>query len=186
MTRTVNDSFEDMVPIGKVIKPHGLRGEVKVKAQADPSILGNLEDVLLYDPKSKNTVRTSIEAIRPSGEGFIILFKGFNSIGIAEKIRGYQVSIKKASLPPLKDGEYYFFQLMGCSVYNENGDLLGKVDDIIETGANDVIVIRRKLPDLSIKEDLIPIIKDYVVEMNLAEKKLVVKTMNYEDSGETR
>lgn len=186
MTRTVENSFEDMIPIGIVIKPHGLRGEVKVKTHADPKILGNLEDVMLYDPKTKNTVRTSIEGIRPSGEGFIVLFNGFDSIGIAEKIRGYQISIKKDLLPPLGDGEYYFFQLLGCFVYDENSQLLGKVDDIIETGANDVIVIKRKQADLSTKEELIPMIKDCVIEMNLAEKKLVVKTMDYEDSGETR
>ena len=175
-----------MIPVGIVVKPHGLRGEVKMKSHSDLAIFANIEDVILRDPKTEKTVTASIEAIRPSGEGFIVLFEGFDSIGIAERIRGYEVIVPKEALPPLKAGEYYFFQLMGCSVYDETGRLVGEVDDIIETGANEVIVIKQKQADLSITEELIPVIKDYVLDMNLDARKIVVKTVHYEDDGETR
>ncbi len=79
----------------------------------------------------------------------------------------------------LPDGEYYHHQLLGMQVFDENGLDLGKLSEILETGANDVYVIK----SADGKEELIPATKDNLLHVDLQEKKMVVKTLDYYNEG---
>jgi 16S rRNA processing protein RimM len=176
------DSIEEMIPIGRIVKPHGLRGEVKAKISLDDdTTIRKMENVLLLNEDTGNTIRVRVNGARKSSKGWIIHFDGFDSIERVDILSGYHIYLKREVLPLLHDGEYYFFQLLGCRVLDESGRLLGFVEDIIETGSNDVMVVRRKEDDFSIREELVPLIKDCVISMDFEGKEVVVRLLNFEE-----
>lgn len=180
MIKEFRDLIDSMIPVGKVVKPHGLRGEVKMKRLTNqPKVFETLKRVLLYDEKAGTVVRAEIDTIRHAGKGYIVRFKGFKNVEAAERIRGFYVYAPLNVLPSLKEGEYYFYQLLNCEVYDPEGEYIGKVTDIIETGANDVIVVTKELPDFTVEEELIPVIKDCIVEFRFKDKKIVAKRLEY-------
>lgn len=173
---------EDMIPVGRIVKPHGLRGEMKAKISLeDEEVFRGIEDVLLYNEKTGSQLRVSLDGVRKAAKGWIVHFDGVDSMVQAERFVGFHIYIERQALPELGEGEYYYFQILGCSVYDEKGRLIGMVNDIIDTGANDVMVVVRDQKDLTVKEELIPLIKDYIVELNLDGKAIVAKTMEFEE-----
>ncbi|MBC7257528.1 MAG: 16S rRNA processing protein RimM [Chloroflexi bacterium] len=98
---------------------------------------------------------------------------GIDSLEKAKKIVGLQLAVRIEDLPKLKSGEYYFYQLLNVDVYNERGEKMGTVVDIIETGSNDVAVVKTGKGEI-----LVPMIKDCIVEFEPG-KKLVVKLMEW-------
>lgn len=104
----------------------------------------------------------------------------------AKKIMGYEIYIETKNLPQLKEDEYYWYEIIGSEVYYENGEYVGKVSDIIETGANDVIFVKNEHSnsDLQDQETLIPMTDFHVLELKKEEKIIVVKKMEwYEDES---
>ncbi|HNR80181.1 MAG TPA: ribosome maturation factor RimM, partial [Mesotoga infera] len=97
-----------------------------------------------------------------------------------ERLCGYYIYVERDYLPELVEGEYYFFQVLGCQVWNESGDFVGTVEDIIETGSNDVMVIRRQ-DGFNVHEELIPLIKDYIVSMDFERKIVIARSLDYEE-----
>jgi 16S rRNA processing protein RimM len=86
---------------------------------------------------------------------------------------GFQVFVPYDDLPDLDEDEYYIFQLMNSEVYYEDGEYIGVVEDVMETGSNDVIQVKGE------EEVLIPLIKDYIVDFDLDNKKIVAKRIEY-------
>jgi len=113
----------------------------------------------------------------------ILKFKNYDHIDWAKKLEGYEMYLDLSDLPPLKTGEYYFFQLLGASVYDEDGVRLGEVEDVIETGSADVLSIRRPFsgPGDPPKDSelLVPMVKAYLLSMDLDQKRLVIRTPVY-------
>lgn len=100
----------------------------------------------------------------------ILKLKGCNSIEDAEKLRNMFVLVKRSDLEELPEGVYYIADLIGLDVYTDEGDLLGKVDDVYSTGANDIYVVKDELG----KQKLLPGIPDVIKETNLEEGKIIV------------
>jgi len=185
MITDIKELLSSMIPVGYVVKPHGLRGEVKFKLTTNlEDILEVGENALLFDEKSKRYVVTRITDFRKAGSGYILSFEGFDNVGLAERIRGYHLYIAKSKLPPLEKGEFYFYQVLEAQVFSPEGEYLGKVEDIIETGANDVFVVKHQLENLSVREILIPVIKDYILELDLDNKRVVAKIPDFEKENE--
>ncbi|AKI97118.1 ribosome maturation factor RimM [Kosmotoga pacifica] len=185
MTSNIREIITSMVPVGRVVKPHGLRGEVKFKLTTNLNKILNVGDsVVLFEESSGKYVASKVMDFRKAGSGYILSLEGFNSIELAERVRGFHLYVSKKKLPPLKDDEYYYFQVLEAEVFSPEGEYIGKVADIIETGANDVLVVRRQLPDLTIFEALIPVIKDYVMELDLENGRIVALIPQYEKENE--
>ena len=181
MSELKDKSLEEMVPIGRIVKPHGLRGEMKVKvALEDETAFKEIQEVLLYDEKTGSRFVTSIDWARKATKGWILHFEGIDSMGQAERLVGFHIYVEERVLPELKQGEYYYFQILGSSVFDENRRFIGTVNDIIETGANDVMVVVRE-EDLTVREELIPIIRDYILELNFEDKTIVARSMEFEE-----
>lgn len=87
----------------------------------------------------------------------------------ARQYRNYILSVKSKSLPPLEEGVYYHEQIIGTSVYTTQGELIGIVDSILETGSNDVYVVK-----LDEREYLIPAIKDVIKEIDLKNRRILI------------
>lgn len=185
MSADITKLLSSMISIGYVVKPHGLRGEVKFKLTTNmESLLEEGESAILFDEKSKRYVATKIAEFRKAGSGYILSFEGFHNVELAERIRGYHLFIAKNKLPPLKKGEFYFYQVLEAQVFSPEGEYLGIVEDIIETGANEVFVVRQQLENLSFREVLIPAIKDYVLDLDLDNRRIIAKVPDFEKENE--
>lgn len=171
---------DDTVPIGKVVKPHGLRGEVKVYPFTNLYELFKKGDVFLFNPENGWKGKVEIERARKMNKLVILKLSGYNFRDDAERIRGFEIRLEKEKLPKLGEWEYYIFQLVGCDVFYEDGSRVGKVVDVIETGSNDVIVVENDEGE----EEMFPLIRDYIVELKLDDKKVIVRKIEwYEGNG---
>ncbi len=156
------------VPVGTIPKTHGLKGEFKFHPYVtEPDILNSLNHLKLRDDQEQET-ELVIESLRGMPGKLIVKFKDINSIDDAEAYTGQTVLAPKADFKELPTGEYYWFQVIGLNVYDEDGRHYGQVEDIIETGSNDVYIVRD-----GAKEVLIPMIDWVVKSIDLEEKKLI-------------
>lgn len=155
--------------IGRVVRPWGTRGEVKVEIMTDfPDRFALLRKVYL-GPKA---APFALEGFRLHKGAAILKLEGCHDRAAAEKLRGQLVQIPIEEAMPLDQDEYYVHQILGLAVWTMEGEYLGTVDEIIFTESNDVYVVRGEE-----REILIPAIEDVVLEINLAEGRLVVELM---------
>ncbi|MFW6119335.1 MAG: ribosome maturation factor RimM [Petrotogales bacterium] len=182
MRVTVEGLQRNWIPIAKIIKPHGVKGEVKVKFFSDDEmLLENLKECVLFRERDNLIVNIEITKLRMTPKGYIVLFNGFNNIANAERIRNCVLYMNKDKLPSTEKDEFYFFQLIDCEAYDDNGSLVGVVSDIIETGANEVLVVTREKTRFSFEEVLIPFTKEFVRNIDLCKKTIIVKRPVYEE-----
>ena len=157
------------VPIGKLGKPHGLKGELKFKPDImDPDLLDGLEQTRVKVDSATAPQERTIASLRGHPPRLILKFDGIEKIEDAQPLAGQPLSILREDFPPLPEGEFYRFQIEGLQVYDEDGRYFGSVTEIIETGSNDVYVVR----DGS-KELLLPVIDEVVKTIDLDQGKLI-------------
>jgi 16S rRNA processing protein RimM len=164
----VSHAQPEFLVIGEILRPWGYRGEVKIKLVTDfPTRLTKLKTVYLGpDARGFHVERARLLS------GFAVMkLAGLDSPEAVDKLRGQllQVAIEQAA--PLRQGQYFHHQIIGLHVWTTEGKELGSVEEILETGANDVYVVRRS--DGS--EVLLPAIRDVVQEIDLENKRLVVQ-----------
>jgi len=162
----------EWVPVGTIPRTHGLKGEFKFHPFVTESdILNNLNHMKLKGDSAQET-ECEIEALRGMPGKLIVKLKGINSIEDAEAYTGKTGLALEADFKELPKGEYYWFQILGLNVYDEDDRHYGQVTDIIETGSNDVYVVQDSTRDDS-KELLIPMIDWVVKSIDIEEKKLL-------------
>jgi len=156
------------VPVGTIPRTHGLKGEFKFHPfVTEPDILNNLHHLKLQGNQEQETEQ-DIESLRGIPGKLIIKFKDINSIDDAESYKGHTILAPEADFKQLPKGEYYWFQIIGLNVYDKDGRHYGQVEEIIETGSNDVYVVRD-----GVNEVLIPMIDWVVKKIDIEEKKLI-------------
>ncbi|MBI5140777.1 MAG: 16S rRNA processing protein RimM [Nitrospirae bacterium] len=163
----------DLALLGKVVSVRGLRGELKVFPHTDsPDFFCDIESVLVRDA-SGGMVRMRIADARHDNGMALIRFEGVNSRDDAERLRGAELLLPAAEMPPLPDGRYYRFQIEGLDVRTNDGRRLGVVEEIMETGGNDVYVVR---PEHG-PEILVPAIPDVIVSVDLEKGEIVIEPL---------
>ncbi len=166
--------------IGEIVNTHGVRGELKVIPLTD--------DINRYDKLDWVYIRINgkqkkydIEGIRYHKNNVLLSLKGVNDMNSAELLKGCFVEIPRELAIKLPEGSYFIADLVGCSVLDDRGKDLGKVEDVIETGSNDVYVVRTA----NNKQILIPAIKEVVLEVDVENKIIKIKQkeglIDYED-----
>ena len=155
---------------GKITGTHGIKGMTRVQVWADDNeFLTNFKTVYT-DSDGKNNLE--IVRVQPHGTVALIAFKGINTVEQAEKLRGTVIYINRddANLP---EGRYFISDLLGCSVFDADScELLGKITDVSETGANDVWHISKDG-----KEYLVPAIDEFIVSVDVENEKAVIRPM---------
>ena len=155
---------------GKIVGTHGIKGMTRVQVWADDTeFLNGFKYV--YTDKDGNG-KLEISRVQPHGTVALIAFKGINTIEQAEKLRGTVIYINRddAKLP---EGRYFITDLLGCCVFDaDTNELLGKITDVSETGANDVWHITRDG-----KEYLVPAIADVIISVDTENEKAVIRPM---------
>lgn len=160
----------EWVTIGVVTAAHGVRGEVRVRPLTDfPDRFLSTERVFLRREEERTPHR--VRGARPHGKGeFLLALEGVDDRNAAEGLRRAEVQVPVEEAVPLPPGTYYVFQLVGLDVDTVKGERLGTLRDVMQTGANDVYVVR----DDAGKEVLIPALKEVVVEIDLDGRRIVV------------
>lgn len=155
--------------IGRIARPWGIQGEVKVEIITDfPDRFSLLRKVYL----GPEAVPFALKSSRLHKGAALLKLEGCHDRAAVEKLRGQLVQIPIEEAVPLEQDEYYEHQIVGLAVWTTEGEHLGAVDEVISTGSNDVYVVRGKE-----REVLIPAIEDVVLEINLAQGRLVVELM---------
>lgn len=158
----------ERVIIGKILSPHGVKGEVKVQPLTDyPERFHRTKNVWLDAKKNYY----EIENIREQLEIFLIKFRSVDDRDEAEKLTNSFLTIDPEQVIELPPGHFYHFQIIGLEVYDVQGACLGQIIDIIETGANDVYVVKREEK----KDLLIPALKTIVREIDIRSKRMIVE-----------
>lgn len=164
----VSESAQQMIVVGKISGVYGVRGWCKVFSHTEPR-----DNILMYSPwylRKGNTWQTAevIEG-RQQGKGIIVHLQGCDDRDAAAALMGTEVAIKPEQRASLAADEYYWSDLIGCQVETVDGVNLGHIERMMETGANDVIVV------VGERERLIPFVQgDVVVEVDIAARRIRV------------
>lgn len=158
--------------LGEIIKPHGIKGYVKVISHAESPKSFTRAEALYVRPRNGRDRAYKVEDISGKGNKVIIKFSGIDTRQDAETLVGSVVFVSRKELPDTDDGEYYWHDLIGMEVHDSSGKYLGVIKKIIQTGSNDVYVVQGDMGE----EILIPGIYDVVREVRISEKKMVVES----------
>ncbi len=160
--------------IGQITSVFGVKGWLKVYSYTDPreGILNYRDWTLVLDGKR---IAAKLIDGRRQGQGIVVRLKGIEDRDVARSYCGADIKVPTSELPELPDGEYYWHQLEGLKVVTASGECLGRVDHLIETGSNDVLVVRATDDSIDQKERLIPYLPEQVVrEVRLSESLMTV------------
>jgi len=161
---------EDLVTVGVIVKPHGIRGAVKVIPLIDDlRELLKLKKVFLTSPDLQATPTEIIRA-QPFKKWVILYLWGVQDRDQADRLRGYEIQIPRAECPELPPDHYYVFDVVGLSVWTTDRNFVGKVEDIYEFPASHVLVVRKEQ-----KEVLIPAVKQFVKRVDLSKGEVIIE-----------
>ena len=164
---------QEFIVIGKVVSAQGNKGEVNVLPLTDSiDRFNNLDNVFLRNKNSQTIL--NVEKIRIRKNIVILKLKDIENIQEAKMIVGSILEVERKNAVKLSKDTYFTFEIIGLEVYTENNIFLGKVENIISTGSNDVYVVKRKD-----KEELfIPAIHDVVKNINLEKKRITINMVD--------
>lgn len=161
--------MKDYLELGQIVNVKGLKGEVKVNSFAEKIDRFETLDEVFIKCK-KNMQKYKIEKVGYSKNQVILKFEGIDTIEQAEELRNSYILVDRKDLEALPEGVYYIADLIGLKVYTEDGEYLGVVDDIFQTGSNDVYDVKNDLG----QSRLLPGIKEVIKEINLPDGKIIV------------
>lgn len=164
--------MENCLQVGVITSTHGIRGEVKVFPTTDaPERFLDLKEILLDTGKEK--IPLTISGVKFFKQFVILKFKGYEDINLVEPFRKKTLWVTRENAVPLEEDEYFIADLMGLTVITDEGELLGHVTDVLETGANDVYQVTSG----DGKEILLPAIKDCILSVDLEKGEMAVHVM---------
>jgi 16S rRNA processing protein RimM len=161
-------STDSPLYLGRISGLFGVRGWVKVFSETSPR-----EQILHYDPwilRQQGGERVCrVKQGRRQGKSVVVQLEGYADRTTAEALLGAEIYILPGQREPLDHDEYYWSDLIGCQVSNQQQELLGEVDHLLETGANDVLVVKRHN-----RQQLIPFTDPWIVSIDIENQSIVV------------
>lgn len=155
--------------IGKIQGTHGIRGQLRVVPFAgDASSIVELKEVFIKSPTG-GLESFSVVSAKNHGKRVILTLKSFDNINQVLHLVGREIYTDRVALPELPSDEFYWSDLLGLKVWTSDGEELGELVDIIETGSNDVYVVKKNG-----REVLVPALEDVVLSVDLAEGRMTV------------
>lgn len=157
--------MEKRLEVGQIVNTFGIKGFVKVKPWVN--------DIERFDDLEKVYVKAKkleIEEVKYHKDMVLIKFRGIETVEQAEMLRNSYLEIDREDAIPLEEGTYYIVDLLESEVYSDEGEKLGILEDIYNTGAKDIYVVKNELG----KTILLPGIPEVIKEVNLEEKKITV------------
>ena len=162
---------DDFLSVGKIVGVHGIKGNLKLYPYVESlSLFKSGHEILLRNPDGKKESHV-IKGGKFYKNIFRLALKGIDNRNDAEKLIGTEVFIEKTRLPDLEEDEHYWFEIIGLDAFLEDGTCLGRVESILQTGSNDVYVIKNSESGI---ETLVPAIQSVVAEIDLEKKRMTV------------
>lgn len=160
---------QEYFEIGQIVNTFGIKGFVKIVPFTDDlERFEELESVFVV--KQKQLIEMQIEEVKYHKNLVLVKFKGIEDINMAEKYKGCYIKIKRENARKLPKDTYFIADLIGMDVYDEDGNLLGKVDDIFNNKSHDVYVIKDDLG----KQILLPSTKEVIKDVDVEKGKIIV------------
>ncbi len=172
---------KNLLPIGRVVKPHGVKGKMKVEYFGeDLQRFVSYREIFIEDEKGRPESYEILEA-SPHPPRLILQLKGIEKIEQAQPLIGKTILVEKEALPDLEEGEYYWADLLGMKVETREGKRIGKVREIFSTGAHDVYVVDGKRGEI-----FLPAVEDVIQSIDLKKGVMRVVRMKglWEDADE--
>lgn len=162
----------NLLEVGKIVNTHGLRGEVKVVPWTDyPEVFEDIETV--YIKKKTEYERLDIAGLKYQKNNLIVRFSQLKDINEAEKYKNQVLYAERDALGELPEGVYYIADLIGLEVVKEDGEKVGVINDVFNTGSSDIYDVKRE----GKKNMLIPVIDDVVIDTDIENGKVTVRMM---------
>ena len=156
--------MEKLLQVGVISSTHGVRGEVKVFPTTDDvRRFKKLKEVIL--DTGREQLHLEVESVKFFKQFAILKFKGIDNINDIEKYKGKSLLVDRKHAVRLQKDEYFIADMIGLSVFTEDGEKFGELKDVLETGANDVYII----DSLQHGEVLVPAIKQCILDVNIEE-----------------
>ena len=161
--------MQEYFEVGQIVNTFGIKGQLKVKPFTDD--INRFEELkTVYICKKNEMKKVEIEDVKYNKQCVLLKVKGIEDLTQAEKYKGLFLKIDRKDAKKLPKDTYFIADILGLEVYTDEGELLGKVDDIFPTGANDVYVVKDKLG----KQILLPSIPEVLKEIDLEKGKVIV------------
>ena len=165
--------MENLLRVGVITSTHGVRGEVKVFPTTDDmNRFKKLKSVILDTGKEHKTL--NIEGVKFFKNMVILKFKGFDNINDVEMWRQKDLLITRDQAVKLNPDENFIVDLIGLNVLTDEGETLGVMKDVLQTGANDVYIVKTAAG----KEVLLPAIKDCILNVDLEKGEMLVHVLD--------
>ena len=155
--------------IGQIVNTFGIKGMVKVKPFTDDNKRFKKKKKVYIKNKEK-LKEYQIEEVKYHKDMILIKFRGIQNPEQANLLRNSYLMIDREEEKPLEEGTYYIVDMIGMDVYTDEGEKLGNIEDIFNTGSNDIYVVKNELG----KQILLPAISDVVKNIDMENKKMVV------------
>lgn len=166
--------MEDFFRVGVIANTHGVKGEVKIFPTTDePERFKKIKKVILDAKREK--IDLEIQSVRFFKNLVIVKFKGIDDINDIEKYKGCDLLVTRENATPLNEGEYYIADLIDMTVIDDSGNELGVLFDVMQTGANDVFVVRLNNSE---KELLLPNIPSCVLNVDMDNRIVTVHVLD--------
>jgi 16S rRNA processing protein RimM len=161
--------------LGRILRPHGVRGELRVEVlTAYPErILPGMDVCIGPDPSADGAAEYEITKVRTHQQYLILQVDGVGDRDAADLLREQYVMIALENAVPLEEDEFYLFQAIGLAVCTDEGEDLGVIVDVLETGANDVYVVQGPRGEV-----LLPAIDECIVDVDIDAGKMTVHLMD--------
>jgi len=163
----------DFLKVGKIVNTHALKGEVRVVSHSDFKDERFAKGAQLFIAFNGEHVEVEIENHRMNKNLDLLKFKGIDSINDVEKYKGCELLVDGSELGELDENEFYYHEIIGCTVSTVEDEVLGMIADVIQTGANDVWIVKQQ----GVKDLLIPYIDDVVKEVDIQAKTVKVELL---------
>ncbi len=162
-----------LITIGKVLKTHGVKGEVRIELLTDhPGRFAKLARVTLSSPRGEERECAVLSVKYLDGKP-LLSFEGYESPEKARQLNGWFIQVPEEQAVPLPEGQYYWFELIGMEVESESGVKLGRITDIFQTGSNDVYVMKAGR-----REVYLPATKDVIRQVDRKARRMVIHVMD--------
>lgn len=166
-------NMEQLLQVGVITSTHGIRGEVKVfPTTDDPARFRKLKNVILDNGKEHRELE--ITSVKFFKNQVILKFKDIDNINDVEKYKKAPLFVTREDAVPLEKNEYFIADLIGLDVVSDEGEQLGVLDDVLQTGANDVYVVKKA----GVNDLLIPAIKECIKEIDLDKNTATVHLLD--------
>ena len=160
---------QEYFEIGQIVNTFGIKGFVKINPFTDD--LERFEELKsVFVVKNKELIEMQIEEVKYHKHLVLVKFKGIEDINMAEKYKGCYIKIKRDNARKLPKDTYFIADLIGVKVYDEDGNLLGKVDDIYNNKVHDIYVVKDDLG----KQILLPSTKEVIRQIDIDNDKIIV------------